>query len=145
MKAQDYLNRIAFYDSMMGTSLDRIIEIKQRAMSITAPMDKERVQSSGSGDMIADNVAKYVDIEMATIRDWQKKKRVIVRQILDMKDASDSDFLYKRYVQYMSYEQISNCDKKNRTVRQLYRVHNDALLHFQSQYLKQSRKLHKKG
>lgn len=145
MKAQEYLSRIAFYDSMIGTSLDKIIEIKSRAMSITAPMDKERVQSSGGGDMISDNVVKYVDIEMATIGDWQKKKRIIVRQILDMKDASDADFLYKRYVQYMTYEQISQSDKKQRTVRQLYRVHDHALHHFQSQYLNKNSKSHKKS
>lgn len=94
--------------------------------------------------MVADNVTKYVDMEMETIGEWQKKKREIVRQILDMNDLSESDFLYKRYVQYLTYEQIAQTDRKHRTPRQLYRVHKCALAHFQSQFLNGKSKTHGK-
>lgn len=134
MSADEYLKQIAQIDRLIETSCDRIRELREIAVSITVPMDKEKVQSSGTSDLIGNSVARYVDMENDVLSDLLTKKKDIVSKIANMENAEHYDILYNLYVVKVSVKTV--CERSGLTERHIWRLRKDALDAFELKYLK---------
>lgn len=134
VSADEYLKQIAQIDRLIETSCDRIRELREIAVSITVPMDKEKVQSSGTSDLIGNSVARYVDMENDVLSDLLTKKKDIVSKIANMENAEHYDILYNLYVVKVSVKTV--CERSGLTERHIWRLRKDALDAFELKYLK---------
>lgn len=133
MTAEKYLSQISALDRLIENSCDRIKELKEIATSITVSTEGERVQSSGSGDLIGNSVARYVDLENEELGELLEKKKTIVKQIANLDDINHYDILYNLYVVKMSVTEYA--DRNLRSERQIWRLKHDALKAFEDKYL----------
>ena len=81
IKAQDFLDQIVKIDTLIEYKQSEVERWKEKATSITAPTDSERVQNSGSLQKMADAVCEYVDLEEEDIRQLFKQRRHIIGTI----------------------------------------------------------------
>lgn len=109
MNAKNYLQQIKKIDLMIQNKIMEVEQLKAIAMSTTASMDGERVQTSGSHQKMADAVARYVDMEKDINTDIDKliaiKKEII--KTLERLPALEYDILHKKYVQGMELADMS--------------------------------------
>lgn len=109
--AQVFLEQVERLDSIVTNKLIEKQQWKAIALGITANMEGERVQSSGSQSKMADAIAKCVDIEAEIDRAVDNlidiKKEVI--QIIEKLDsATEYNVLHMRYIQYKSLQDIAD-------------------------------------
>ncbi len=82
-----------------------------RATSITASTEGERVQSSGSKQRMADTVDSGID----RVRRIEKRIKELYAEmdaiiaIIDSLPEAESDILHKVYVQYMELKEVAAC------------------------------------
>lgn len=137
MKAEEYLKQIHIIDRFIENSCRRIADLKAIATSISVPMDREKVQSSGTGDLVGNSVAKYVDMENEELGHLLKQKKEIVKQIANLENPEHYDILYNLYVAKMTMQTIIQRDM--RSERQLWRLRKEALDAFEKKYLLDSK------
>lgn len=134
MSADEYLKQISHIDRLIETSCDRIRELREIAVSITVPMDREKVQSSGACDLLGNSVTKYVDMENEVLGDLLTKKKDIVSKISNMDIPEHYDILYNLYVVKVSVKTL--CERSALSERQIWRIRKEALEAFEDKYLK---------
>lgn len=110
MTAKEYLSQIRKYDSQINNKLAEIERLREFATSITSTLKEDVVQSgSGGKSRVAEAVDKIVDLEWEINADVDKLvdlKREIMA-VIDQLEAPFCDVLYKRYLQYMKWEEIA--------------------------------------
>lgn len=115
-KAQKYLERVEWIDSIVHNNLIEQKQWQELALSITANMGGERVQSSGSKSKMADAVEHCVDAEDYILRSVQRLKAE-KREIISVIEQVDSPICYNvlhlRYIQYKSLQEIADKYKKS--------------------------------
>lgn len=134
MTTKQYLSQVWTLNEEITKVKDDLEDLMSRAMSITAPMDKEAIQTSGTSDMIADNVAKYVDLEKKKLGNLIERRQYIVNQIKSIHNFEYYNILFKRFVKQQTIVQIVDEDEKKRTERHIRRLYREALLHFEDIY-----------
>lgn len=109
MKAKDFLQQLKKLDYMIQNKIYEKEQWKTIAMGTTAQMGSERVQSSGSQQKMADAIGKYVDMEKEIDRiiDALVDTRNDVLSVIERLNVTEYDVLHKRYVQYMSFDEIA--------------------------------------
>jgi hypothetical protein len=110
-KAQIFLERVEMYDTIIENKLIEKQQWHELAMSITAHMDGERVQSSGSKSKMADAVIKClaVEDEIADAVDTLiEKKQKVVGTIEKLYSPIEYDLLHKRYIQHIALTDIAD-------------------------------------
>lgn len=111
MTAKQYLGQIRSLDIKIRQRKREIEELKLSATctgSISA--QGEKVQTSASGDKLLNAVARYVDLEAETqgmIDAMQKRRHDIIAEIQSLEDSRYIEILYKRYVEFKSFEFIA--------------------------------------
>jgi len=111
MTAKQYLGQIRSLDIKIRQRKREIEDLKLSATctgSISA--QGEKVQTSASGDKLLNAVARYVDLEAETqsmIKDMQKRRHKIIAEIQELEDSRYIEILYKRYVEFKSFEYIA--------------------------------------
>lgn len=127
-KAQKYLERVEWIDSIVHNNLIEQQQWQELALSITANMGGERVQSSGSKSKMADAVEHCVDAEDYILRSVQRLKAE-KREIISVIEQVDSPICYNvlhlRYIQYKSLQEIA--DKYNRSYDWVKTTHGRAI------------------
>ena len=110
MTAKEYLSQIRKCDNQINNKLAEITRLREFATSITSTLKEDVVQSgSGGKSRVAEAVDKIVDLEREINADIDKLvnlKREIM-SVIDQLEAPYSDLLYKRYFQYMKWEEIA--------------------------------------
>jgi DNA-directed RNA polymerase specialized sigma24 family protein len=79
-------------------------------------MDGERVQSSGGKSKMADAVNKCVDIESEVdglIDKLIDTKKEVIQAIEQLDSPTEYDVLHRRYIQFMSLQDIADHYKKD--------------------------------
>lgn len=108
--AQLYLERVEMIDSIVKNSLIEQRQWHELALSITANMGVDRVQSSGSKSKMADALDKCIDME-GKIADKVDKlaaeKQEIVSTIEQVYSPIQYNLLHRRYIQYQSLQDIA--------------------------------------
>lgn len=119
---------------MINAKLEQIGELRAKAEAIGAVRyDKDKVQTSMSGDNLLDCVAKIVELEKeldAEVDALVDMKRVALERMKLMKNQTEKLILFERYFNGKTFEQIAvNC---NYSWRQVHRIHGRGLKHFES-------------
>lgn len=127
--AKRYLQQIKLYDSRISTKLEELQHTKEMVLRIT-PTLKEDVVSGGGGsqDQLAEAVARIVDLEAEINRDidrYVNAQQEISAALEKLSDPDQLQVLHKRYVQYMTWEQIA-CDM-NMSYRNVCYIHGKGL------------------
>lgn len=109
--AQIFLEQVEKLDSIVQNKLIEKRQWHDIAMGITANMDGERVQSSGSQSKMADAVIKCVDMEAeidSLIDRLIDTKREVIQTIEQLDSAMEYKLLHLRYIQYIPLKNIAD-------------------------------------
>lgn len=110
-EAQRYLEQVEMLDVIIKNKLIEQRQWMDIALGITANMEGERVQSSGSQSKMADAVNKCVDME-AEIDDLVDKlidtKREVIQTIEQVDSPIEYNVLHMRYIQYRELQEIAD-------------------------------------
>lgn len=110
-------------------------ELREMMHSVGGISYDEKVQSSPRADALERRVVKYVEMEQKInnmIDEFVDLKHEIINQIQSLSDEKHISVLFKRYVQYKSFEQIAvEMSYSYQYVREL---HGCALEEFESSY-----------
>ena len=110
-ETQLYLEQPERLDTIIRNKLIEKQQWRDLALGITANMDGERVQSSGTQSKMADAIAKCVDME-AEIDSLVDKlidtKKEVVQTIEQLDNATEYNVLHMRYIQYKSLQEIAD-------------------------------------
>lgn len=131
-EAQRYLERVEWIDSIVHNNLIEQKQWQELALSITANMGGERVQSSGSKSKMADAVENCVDAEayiLAAVESLVAEKREIVSTIEQVDSPICYNVLHLRYIQYKSLQEIA--DKYNKSYEWAKTTHGRAVANVQ--------------
>lgn len=132
MDAKEYLKQPEKLDLLISNKLVEKEQWKSIALGITANMEGERVQSSGSQQKMADALNKAMDIEkeIAALIDRfvDTKKEVI--QTIEKLPAEQYDICHKRYIQGIALKDIA--ELKNKDYTTITTTHGRALANVQA-------------
>ena len=113
--AQIYLEKIEFLDAIIRNKLIEQRQWKEIALGITANMDGERVQSSGSKSKMADALDKCIDMEAEIDRAVDQlidRKREAVAILEQLDSPIEYNLLHMRYVQFWDLQTIADHYKR---------------------------------
>jgi hypothetical protein len=111
LDAKEYLNQVKKLDLQISNKLIEKQQWHDIALGITANMDGERVQSSGSQSKMADAIVKCVDMESEIDRLVDKLiavKKEVIQTIEQLDSPIEYDVLHKRFIQFMSLQEIAD-------------------------------------
>lgn len=133
MTTKEYLQQIYAIHRKIERLEERREQIRAEMYSVKSPADqsRDRVQTSMSGDVMLNLVAKVDRVEREIVSEMYAlldKQGRITSQIEMVPDEKQKDVLFKRYVQFKRWEQIAV--DMNITVRYVYMLHGDALKSF---------------
>lgn len=110
-KAQIYLEQVEMADTIIPNKLIEIQQWYELATSITASMNSEVVQASGSKQKMADAINKCLDIvDELTLRVNQLKavKKEVTQTIEQLYSPTEYNVLHMRYIQHMELQEIAD-------------------------------------
>jgi RNase H-fold protein (predicted Holliday junction resolvase) len=116
LKAQDFLRQVRKLDLQITNKLIEQQQWKDIALGITANMDGERVQSSGSKSKMANAVEKCVDMETeidSLIDKLIDTKKEVIQTIERLDSPTEYDVLHRRYIQFLSLQEIADHYRKD--------------------------------
>lgn len=109
-EAQQYLERVEMIDAIITNKLIEQQQWRDIALGITANMDGERVQSSGSQSKMADAINKCVDMEAeidGLIDRLVDTKREVIATLEQLDSPYEYRLLHLRYIQYVDLVDIA--------------------------------------
>ena len=110
-EAQRYLEQVEMLDAVIKNKLIEQRQWKDIALGITANMDGERVQSSGSQSKMADAIDKCVDMEAeidSLVDRLIDTKREVIQTIEQVDSPIEYNVLHMRYIQYRELQEIAD-------------------------------------
>lgn len=136
MTAKEYLQQLRMLDIKIRHRKEQVEELRALAMcSGSFASDGDRVQTSGSGDRMSEQVARYVDLQAEVeeiIRGYTERKDRIIREIHELSDARYVEVLFKRYVEFKRLDVIAS--EMGYTYEWIRMVHGHALQAFSRKY-----------
>lgn len=130
MKAKQYLQQAFKINELIDSKMEELKELQIMSTSLPGTdFSQERVQKSKSHEAkftkyvisIVD-LEKKIDEEMAQLMELKIEIREKINQVEDSKRRL---VLLYRYINFMMWEEIA--DKMSYSIKQLHRIHNDAL------------------
>ena len=115
-KAQRYLERVEMIDTIVNNKLIEQRQWHDLALSITANMGGERVQSSGSKSKMADALNKCIDMEEKisdAVDKLAAEKTEIVTTIEQLDSPIEYNVAHMRFIQYKTLQEIADHYKKS--------------------------------
>lgn len=132
MTTKQYLNQIRILDLKINQRIDEAKALVEIAVGLRSPeLKQDVVQTSPSGDPIGNAMNRYLDLQHEIddmIDRFVDLKHKIIGEIQKLKDDRFMNLLYKRYVQYKTFEQIS--DEMGYTYQWVCELHGQALQTF---------------
>ena len=132
-EAQIYLEQVEKLDMRIANKLIEKKQWSDISLGITANMEGERVQSSGSQSKMADAVIKCVDIEAeidSLIDDLIDTKKDVIQTIEQLDSPTEYNIMHLRYIQYKTLWQIA--DDYGKDYGWVTTTHGRALAHIQA-------------
>lgn len=135
MRAKEYLQQLRRLDTVIDQKIKELDDLKVKSTCIGGfDYSKERVQTSPSGDApYVRTVSRIVDLNEEInreINDFVDRKHKIINQIQGLDNPNYIKLLFKRYVEFKKFEQISV--EMNFTIRNIYFIHGRALKNFET-------------
>nr|DAV94229.1 MAG TPA: Protein of unknown function (DUF1492) [Caudoviricetes sp.] len=135
MTTKEYLGQISRLNRMINNKLTEIAQLKDMAVSISAPQSGERVQTTPNFDKIGTRYAKIDEMERkidGMVDELVDKKEKIIQQIDSMEDENTYNILFARYIEKKTFEVIAT--EMKYSWRQVVRLHGTALKQFEKKY-----------
>ena len=135
MTTKEYLGQISRLNRMINNKLTEIAQLKDMAVSISAPQSGERVQTTPNFDKIGTKYAKIDEMERkidGMEDELVDKKEKIIQQIDSMEDENTYNILFARYIEKKTFEVIAT--EMKYSWRQVVRLHGTALKQFEKKY-----------
>lgn len=135
MTTKEYLGQISRLNRMINNKLTEIAQLKDMAVSISAPQSGERVQTTPNFDKIGTKYAKIDEMERkidGMVDELVDKKEKIIQQIDSMEDENTYNILFARYIENKTFEVIAT--EMKYSWRQVVRLHGTALKQFEKKY-----------
>jgi DNA-directed RNA polymerase specialized sigma subunit len=133
LEAKEFLNQVKKLDLQIKNKIIEKQQWKDMALGITANMDGERVQSSGTQSKMADAVVKCVDME-AEIDSLVDKlidvKKEVIQTIEQLENPTEYNLIHMRYIQYIPLKDIS--EKWGMEYTNVTTIHGRALKNIQA-------------
>jgi hypothetical protein len=137
MNAKDYLRNLRRMDIHINQSQKELDMLtKNRTYLSSFDYAKDRVQTSADGQgftRLSDKLVDLYNAINAEIDSFVDKRHEIIAQIQALEHIEYSDILFKRYVEYKTFEQIS-CEM-NYAYNYVCNLHGAALKEFQELHL----------
>lgn len=111
LDTKEYLRQVEKLDAVIKNKLIEKQQWRDIALGITANMDGERVQSSGTKSKMSDALDKCIDIETEIDRLIDKlvdTKKDVIATIEKLDIVMEYDIMHKKYIQYMSFQEIAD-------------------------------------
>lgn len=109
--ADDLLYSLRRDNEEINDMISRLEELRALATSMTAPTDKEAVQTSGSGDKLVKLVAKIIDLENdinAEVDAYCERKEVVKEIAFKIKNESYQNMIYDYFLCNLPLWQIAD-------------------------------------
>lgn len=138
-EAQCYLEQVEKLDAVFRNKLIERQQWYDLALRITANMEGERVQASGSQSKMSDAVNRCADMEAeidSTLQELANVKRDVVATIEKLEIPMEYNVLHKRYIQFKTLQEIA--DEYNRDYGWAATTQGRALSHVQEILQKQN-------
>lgn len=135
MTTKEYLGQISRLNRMINNKLTEIAQLKDMAVSISAPQSGESVQTTPNFDKIGTKYAKIDEMERkidGMVDELVDKKEKIIQQIDSMEDENTYNILFARYIEKKTFEVIAT--EMKYSWRQVVRLHGTALKQFEKKY-----------
>lgn len=135
MTTKEYLGQISRLNRMINNKLTEIAQLKDMAVSISAPQSGEKVQTTLNFDKIGTKYAKIDEMERkidGMVDELVDKKEKIIQQIDSMEDENTYNILFARYIEKKTFEVIAT--EMKYSWRQVVRLHGTALKQFEKKY-----------
>ena len=132
MEAKEFLRQVEKLDVRIANKLIEQKQWRDIALGITANMEGERVQASGSQSKMADAVAKIVDMENeinSLVDILINTKKEVIEAIERLDSAIEYNVLHMRYIQFQDLQDIA--DKYGKDYSWATTTHGRALKHLQ--------------
>lgn len=101
-ETREYLKGIKILTEKRNKKYEQIDEIRSLATNCVAPLDKERIQSSGSGDRMSNLVGRLVDL-LHEIEEMDEvignRKSFVTRMCQKLHDDRYSQWIILRFVE----------------------------------------------
>lgn len=110
-KAQIFLERVELVEQIVPNKLIERQQWQDLALSITAQMEGERVQSSGTKSKMADAVERCYDMEAEVLGAVEKliaEKQAVVATLERLDNPTYYKILHMRYIQHIELEDIAD-------------------------------------
>ena len=111
LDAKEYLLQVKKLDLLIKNKLIEKQQWKDIALGITAKMDGERVQSSGTKSKMADALVKCIDIETEINNLIDKlidTKKEVIAVIERLSSPLQYDVLHMHYIQFITLQEIAD-------------------------------------
>lgn len=111
MDAKEYLRQAERIDLRVKNKLIEQKAWRDIALSITANMDGERVQSSGARSKLEEAVGRCVDMEAeidSLVDILVDTKKEVIQTIERLDSATEYNVLHLRYIQYKDLQEIAD-------------------------------------
>ena len=131
MDTKNYLGQIKRYDRMIANKIEEIKNLRSSIYGMPSFSAGERVQNSGTKDIVGSGAPKIADME-SEVRTLSRKREEIVRQIEKIPDTDMYDVLAKRFVLYKDFKVISVEIKKSK--RQTFFIYDNAIDTFEKMF-----------
>lgn len=134
MNVKQYLRQLQGFEEKIAEQEEYVQDLRDSLTSVSVKMDGERVQSSPSGDGLANAVGKIVDAE-AELQELKKKTALfrvqVLEQIHSMDDSVLKQVLLMKYVHWKDYKTMKDVAvKMGYSEDHMKRLHREALLQF---------------
>lgn len=130
-EAKKELREIGKLNRAIVTLQETITRNRAKLTGISAPLSKDKVQTSHNNDQMAEGVAQILILEAdlkAKVKEYSEKQSGIVRKIWAISDVDEQTVLIARYLNGKEWAEIAavfQCD-----IRRVYQIHREALQNF---------------
>ena len=115
LDAKEFLSQPKKLDLLIKNKLIEKRQWHDLALGITANMEGERVQSSGSQQKMADAIGRCIDVEAeidCLVDKLIDKKKEVIQVIEQLDSPIEYDIMHRLYVQYMTLQEVADHYKK---------------------------------
>lgn len=109
MNAKEFLQQIEKLDRLIENKMAEAQQWRDIANNTTVNMSGEKVSSSGSHDIVANAICKYMDLDAEIAREIDKliAARKDVIGVIEQLSAAEYDILHKHYVQGFTFGDLA--------------------------------------
>lgn len=136
MTAKEYLKQLYILEAKYKCKIEEVKDLRLLATSTGAlRYDKERVQTSNTGDQMVNAIIKIVEAENEAMRlavDLADKKQEIIERITNLDDGNYIRLLCLYYVRNYKLEEVANI--MHYSFDWTRHLHKEALLAFEKKY-----------